>query len=679
MPIHSSTTPEQPRPRPAAADAPLPEKTNVYRPVPSFDKPYKPTVRRSASERPSSSSLHPRPSPSTNVGDFRTPGKGSGIDTARPTPVRRPTTLDPRTPTLEAWQIRSSSPAPVKTLGPAANGTTRARSVTSPTTATATSHRPSLEKTKSSRTILQEDRGGRKGGGDKPFSLWDYLLLELSATDHDASGVVDIAVKKERVSNFLKIPGALEEVMAFGWLVCLDAFLYTFTILPLRFLLALPCLLSCLLSYTPFTPTTATATSSSPPPRLKTSQKHDILRFLLVFLSTSVLSLFDASKMYHTIRGQASIKLYVIFNLLEVADRLCGAIGVDIFDCLFGRGRRGGGESRRRRGVERMGFFVLGVAYNVLHAIVLFYQLVALNVAVNSYSNALLGLLLSNQFVEIKGSVFKKFEKENLFQVTCADIVERFQLTLMLLIIALRNTVELSASTSLSLPLLFDLLSPVLIVTGSEMAVDWLKHAFITKFNGLRPRVYKRYLDVLCRDYVVSENAFVDQSPAVARRIGFASLPLACLTIRAGMQVWSMLRLVHTSNVNVVLNQSGSRVDKVLAHLTSSDTLEAYIFSLTSTLLFFALLFACLVAVKLVLGLSLLHYAQSRYGTMLEREEEEREYERKRGKVVERGEVEVGEWAREYIRRGRDEVLDGEEKKTLWRLERWSMVSKRIW
>jgi hypothetical protein len=39
------------------------------------------------------------------------------------------------------------------------------------------------------------------------------------------------------------------------------------------------------------------------------------------------------------------------------------------------------------------------------------YQMIALNVAVNSYDHALLTLLVSNQFVEIKGSVFKKFEK----------------------------------------------------------------------------------------------------------------------------------------------------------------------------------------------------------------------------------------------------------------------------
>lgn len=60
-------------------------------------------------------------------------------------------------------------------------------------------------------------------------------------------------------------------------------------------------------------------------------------------------------------------------------------------------------------------FFIL-----VAHTMVLFFQMVTLNVAVNSYSNALLTLLISNQFVEIKGSVFKKFEKENLFQLSCS-------------------------------------------------------------------------------------------------------------------------------------------------------------------------------------------------------------------------------------------------------------------
>jgi len=103
----------------------------------------------------------------------------------------------------------------------------------------------------------------------------------------------------------------------------------------------------------------------------------------------------------------------------------------------------------------------------VAHTLVMVYQLIALNVAVNSYDHALLTLLVSNQFVEIKGSVFKKFEKDNLFQITCAgeiysllhlistytlnsrvpvDIVERFTLALMLCVVAFRNLIELSGS-----------------------------------------------------------------------------------------------------------------------------------------------------------------------------------------------------------------------------------------
>ena len=58
----------------------------------------------------------------------------------------------------------------------------------------------------------------------------------------------------------------------------------------------------------------------------------------------------------------------------------------------------------------------------VIHSLVLFYQVVTLNVAINSHNNALLTLLVSNQFVELKGSVFKKFEKENLFQISCSGM-----------------------------------------------------------------------------------------------------------------------------------------------------------------------------------------------------------------------------------------------------------------
>lgn len=45
-----------------------------------------------------------------------------------------------------------------------------------------------------------------------------------------------------------------------------------------------------------------------------------ILRMSLLFIPTVVLLVgTDASKMYHSVRGQDTIKLYVIFNALEVS------------------------------------------------------------------------------------------------------------------------------------------------------------------------------------------------------------------------------------------------------------------------------------------------------------------------------------------------------------------------
>ncbi|GAA5883916.1 hypothetical protein JCM1840_002064 [Sporobolomyces johnsonii] len=406
---------------------------------------------------------------------------------------------------------------------------------------------------------------GKKKRRKLPSTLWDYLQEELFAVEVDG----EEGIKSERVTNFLAVPAELEKIIIFGVFICLDSFLYTFTILPLRSLTALLQLLSNL-TYNIFHP-------SKRKRHLRLSHKCDLTKAVILAGTLAALHrITDASKMYHGVRGQETIKLYVLFNVLEIADRLCCSFGQDLQDSLFSRATL----SRRHDGshphIRPLALFALTWAYVVAHSLVLFYQLVTLNVAINSYSNALLTLLLSNQFVEIKGSVFKKFEKENLFQLTCADIVERFQLALMLFIIALRNLIELSSASttttpaSLSssflsflpsspsfslptLPLLRAIFSPAVIVLVSECFVDWLKHAFITKFNHIRPQVYGRFVDVLCMDLVAggrggrtarggsAQQPFVDQSPLVARRLGFAALPLGCLVVRVIAQAFEML------------------------------------------------------------------------------------------------------------------------------------------
>ena len=45
-------------------------------------------------------------------------------------------------------------------------------------------------------------------------------------------------------------------------------------------------------------------------------------------------------------------------------------------------------------------------------------QVVTLNVAINSQNNSLITLLVANNFTELKGHVFKRFDEGTLLQVT---------------------------------------------------------------------------------------------------------------------------------------------------------------------------------------------------------------------------------------------------------------------
>ena len=155
------------------------------------------------------------------------------------------------------------------------------------------------------------------------------------------------AIAMERIINFFLLPPKLEGAMTFGVLACLDSWLYIFTILPLRFVQAVAVLLGNwrarvwdYLNYdgNKLRKKSRRAAGSADSPgsaaggekerkrkqerkisRLSPTHKADILRGMVLFISCWFLMRFDASKMYHAIRGQSGIKLYVIYNMLDVS------------------------------------------------------------------------------------------------------------------------------------------------------------------------------------------------------------------------------------------------------------------------------------------------------------------------------------------------------------------------
>ncbi|XP_020624525.1 transmembrane anterior posterior transformation protein 1 homolog isoform X2 [Orbicella faveolata] len=351
--------------------------------------------------------------------------------------------------------------------------------------------------------------------GFTKLSFMKYVMAEVFSGKLMELEEDKYTERREKVYTFMKIPREFEKLMIFGFMLCLDCFLFMFTFLPLRLIVVMYKIITGLL----FCRTSR---------MLQPVQICDLLKGSILVACWLLLTHVDFSVLYHTVRGQSVIKLYVIYNMLEIADRLFSSFGQDILDALFWTATEP--RDRRREHIGIIPHFVMAVVYVFFHAVLVLFQAICLNVAVNSHNKALLVIMVSNQFVELKGSVFKRFEKNNLFQMACSDIRERFYYIVLVSIVTLRNLTEFNWN----LEHLYVICPYLLAVLSSEYFVDWIKHAFITKFNNIPVEVYCEYRALLAEDATSSrqKNAHADHFDLVSRRMGFIPLPLGSLVVR---------------------------------------------------------------------------------------------------------------------------------------------------
>ncbi|VDM18651.1 unnamed protein product [Hydatigera taeniaeformis] len=117
--------------------------------------------------------------------------------------------------------------------------------------------------------------------------------------------------------------------------------------------------------------------------------------------------------------------------------------------------------------------------------------------------------------------------KSNLFQIACADVRERFHYAVWLFIIVCRN---MSAS-GWQYDDFLSLLPDILLILLAEVAVDWIKHAFISKFNVIASDVYEEYTVSIAYDLLLCRQGknTSDYFELLARRMGLTPLSLSCL------------------------------------------------------------------------------------------------------------------------------------------------------
>lgn len=349
------------------------------------------------------------------------------------------------------------------------------------------------------------------------FNLNTYLVAGMSSSSihssHDEKDADSI------IENFVRVPIKMESFMFLGFFICLDVFLHTLTFLPIRCILSFYLLGNDLINYV-----SMNASNVSKSYQFHRNNLYDLMKGLLLVGGCIILCFLDMSRLYHLIRGQTLIKLYVFSSMLEMFDRLLSSFGQDAFTSLYSQTRN---EPREKMALFKS--FIVVYFYVVIHSILYFIQTAALTVAINSSDQAFLTVVLLNNFTEVKSFVFKKFDKRTLFKLSCADVTERFQMILFFAVIVFAAIMQSDSPWYEVLPG-FATITLLLIV--GECLADWIKHCFIAKFNSIEAAVYEDYSQTLRSDILQCYEKAVDPTESVSKRIGIAQIPLACVFVR---------------------------------------------------------------------------------------------------------------------------------------------------
>nr|CAB3493474.1 unnamed protein product [Digitaria exilis] len=205
-------------------------------------------------------------------------------------------------------------------------------------------------------------------------SPFRYFLGELYGGNSLRSTIsVGNEKKRQRVYNTMfHVPWRCERMFDYdkmlqlivaGFFVCLDSFLSLLTIMPARIVVTIWRVLKtrwCICGRKFLRPNAA--------------DLSDYGCFIVLALGVASLQMIDISLIYHVIRGQGTIKLYVVYNVLEIFDKLCQSFGEDVLQVLFNSAEGLSSCSTDNVTFELMRF-LLDEAIAVLAFDILFYRL----------------------------------------------------------------------------------------------------------------------------------------------------------------------------------------------------------------------------------------------------------------------------------------------------------------
>jgi len=356
--------------------------------------------------------------------------------------------------------------------------------------------------------------------------VWDRLrtltardedLTEADFLNDDQNAHLPSTVgTPQYATDFVYVPITLERLMVVGQAVCLDAFLFILTALPIRFLIAF---------------CTFIGSRLSSRYRLNRVQRLDLMYGLLLISGGFFVNMISVQFIVSFVR-KGLFKLKMVNVLAELMDRLLSSFGTNIMGAFVWRFYRVDSASAFLR---LLPFWMMSVGYLVLHAFFLFLHVSLIEIQAQSQSHALVSMLILVQFAEVKSGVLKSVFGVKLASVIANDILERFHLLVFLSVIFFYHcNISWSVEFSEWLP---PLVQSCCVIYLSEVLVDWIKHTSISNYMGLSPHFYTSVSSKYCRDvkrtFKHSSSFLVHSTAALTKEWGLLPFALALVTLKA--------------------------------------------------------------------------------------------------------------------------------------------------
>ena len=329
----------------------------------------------------------------------------------------------------------------------------------------------------------------------RPSSLTG-LALYLHGELHPVPSLpsADVAwgqTERQRVhASLFGVPAQFERFAALGSAIAADAFLAVFTLLPLRVGRAAVSGVRRAVARTKGAP--------SPPPSAATAAAlYDSLCVAVFAAAALALCAVPAGTLYFWMKdmNQEFLKLHVIFQAVELAEKVACPFAVDALAALSATcasyAAAPPGRARAALVPSLAADTALAAALVLGHGVVLVAHGVAFAVAMHAKrGSTLLALTIAGNFMEIKSSVFKRYDARKLHTLACQDVVERCHLALALAFVVVEAAADARVGGTASARALLHRCVGVL---AAELAIDVVKHAVLARFNDVRPGVYREF------------------------------------------------------------------------------------------------------------------------------------------------------------------------------------------